>query len=75
MPPVLVSVALSSCAEPTVTFPKDRLAGLATNDPGATALPVKGKVSMASVALLAMLRLPFASPEAWGVKVKVTVVL
>src|SRR5438094_679712 len=65
-PPELVSVSCSVCVLPTCTFPKLKLAGLATSDPAVTPFPERGTLSVEFEASLTTDRLPLAEPPDCG---------
>jgi hypothetical protein len=61
-PPELVNVSGRLWLLPTWTFPKFKLGALAAKDPGVTAVPVTGTVSVGLEALLVMERLKLSAP-------------
>ena len=61
-PPELVNVSGRLWLLPTWTFPKFKLGALAAKDPGVTAVPVTGTVSVGLEALLVMERLKLSVP-------------
>jgi hypothetical protein len=67
--PVLVSVSGNVSLFPTCTLPKLRLDGTATRPPAVMPVPDNGTVSVASDALLVMVRSPLTGPVELGAKV------
>lgn len=61
-PPELVTVSGRVWVLPTCTFPKLKLGALAVNEPGVTALPARGTVSVGLEALLVMERPKLSVP-------------
>jgi len=68
VPPEFVSVTDSIWLVPVCTFPKVRLEGLDSSDPGVTPVPESAMLIDGLVASLAIMTLPFTVPAVWGAK-------
>lgn len=68
VPPEFVNVTDSVWLVPVCTFPKVRLEGLDSSDPGVTPVPESAMLIDGLVASLAIRTLPFTVPAAWGAK-------
>jgi len=74
-PPVLVKVSVWVWLAPTCTVPKEKLVGVPTKLPTATALPERGRTSGVPDESSVSDKLPLAAPTEEGAKRMLTVVL
>jgi hypothetical protein len=76
-PPLLVSVTICDCLDPTVTLPKSSLAGLSMSCPGDVPVPVPDSVRFVTVfdASLVIESVALKAPTALGMNLMLIVVL
>lgn len=73
--PELVRVRVADFVWPTVTFPKDSLAGLRVNCPSEVPVPDRSRFVTESAAVLEMAREPLKLPAALGANLTESVTL